>query len=740
MTATQVTAMCNIFTEVVGINMGNDTTLSAPQTTCTSTKRRTTRGCEVTGTTATMFESCTRKQTVTEITKFCTESVSAGVTYTPCTKTATTVFEGCSVTATTTSVIDDVCQAQVTLAPDDPQGEFGMLPGNTSNATCPYFPGVNVTVLDDQGADGQSNATCPIPNGTRSSFDDDQGDDEPKSSCKLNDGTTLDSGSAPSCPFSNATLIQGPDGAEDGNMTASCPVNSTMVYEPDGALDSESAPSCNATFGFNMTMEQELGQGENGLKSNQSCPLGNSTLEVDNEQGEDRQPTEEGSCPVIPDGIILSPLADLGDYAPANESSCPALDSRFPISWLDEQGDDWEPPPAISTCLVPSIAIEAPTDNPAGSLSSSTQSKTTSKADCHYPKVESLGSCTLVNVIEKTTKNAPATSSSWSRTCVSQTPGQSVKAITRCDTPVCPNWQASTTLTTASVNTEPLFTFVDPSLSPLPSQPVQLSSLAPARCSCTITAVSGDRTCIRPKTCPNSDCMWPRNTNMGRCEYVAASTLNLVDIPANTPLAPVDTSIHGSLEPYPDIDYRVCGGQGSTMIDAMPGCNTDRICPNQVGFVTQTWPAVTAADCRKTCGLPRLPWLESCNLATGTFTTTIDGDRLSSRVTFCTCNKVSETGHKASSYVISTVSRECNGIYMCHNSFGFVEGKPKAHKRIERATTATTAAGPLLAVTTDATPGSAPPTAAEPTVLMAEWNGWEWNFCFINSTLSDTHG
>jgi hypothetical protein len=128
---------------------------------------------------------------------------------------------------------------------------------------------------------------------------------------------------------------------------------------------------------------------------------------------------------------------------------------------------------------------------------------------------------------------------------------------------------------------------------------------------------------------------------------------------------------------------------------------------------------VTPADCRKTRGLPRLPWFESCNLATGTFTTTIDGDLLSSRVTFCTCNKVSETGHEASSYVISTVSRECNGIYMCHNSVGFIEGKPKAHKRIERATTAT-AAGPLLAVTTDATPGSVPTAAAEPTVLMAE--------------------
>ena len=106
-----------------------------------------------------------------------------------------------------------------------------------------------------------------MPNGTRTSFEDDQGDDEPKSSCKPGNGTTIDSGSAPLCPLSNAALIQGPDGAEDGNMTASCPMDSTTVYEPDGALDSDTALSCNATFGFNMTVEQELGQGEHGLQS-----------------------------------------------------------------------------------------------------------------------------------------------------------------------------------------------------------------------------------------------------------------------------------------------------------------------------------------------------------------------------------------------------------------------------------------------------------------------------------------
>jgi hypothetical protein len=195
---------------------------------------------------------------------------------------------------------------------------------------------------------------------------------------------------------------------------------------------------------------------------------------------------------------------------------------------------------------------------------------------------------------------------------------------------------------------------------------------------------------------------------MGRCEYAPVSTIKSIGF----------TSKYLSLELDPDIDYCVCGGQGSTMIDAMDGCNTERICPNQLAFVTHTWPAVTQSDCRHTRGLPRLPWFESCNIATGTFTSTADDGHaiMSSRVTFCTCNKVSET---ASSYVLSTVSG-CKGIYMCHNMVGFVEPESKTSKRmLERATTAT-AAGPVLAVTTDATPGSVPTTEAEPTISMAE--------------------
>jgi hypothetical protein len=293
-TATQITAMCNIFTQWQVMGMGSGSTLSAPQTTCTSTKRRVTQGCAVVPLTTTIFDSCTKTQTATDFTKYCTESVSNGVTFTPCTRTVSTVFEGCSVTATTTSVIDDSCQAEVTLAPDDPQGEFGTLPDMSSNETCPYFPGVNVTVLDDQGTDGQQNGTCQPLNGTRTTMDDDQGDNDGKQSCQLNNGTMADGGTGSSCPVNNATMVQGPDGAEVGNMTNSCPLNNTIILEPDGAMDNDTSPSCdNPALSMNLTMEQDLGQGEDGV-AEQSCALpSNSTLEVDNDQGEDSEHCED---------------------------------------------------------------------------------------------------------------------------------------------------------------------------------------------------------------------------------------------------------------------------------------------------------------------------------------------------------------------------------------------------------------------------------------------------------------
>lgn len=354
MTATDVTAFCNVVTQFG--NFGNTSSFAAPQTTCTSTKKRVTEGCTVKATTTSVFDSCSKTQTATDVTKFCTESVSGGVTYTPCTKTASTVFEGCSVTATTTSVVDEACQAMVTLAPDDPQGEFGSL---QKNDTCPFYPGVEISPLDDQGQDGQKeNDTCPLFNGTRPSIDDDQGDDGTMS-CKAKNGTSTGSGKGGSCPATMANLVQGPDGAEDGSE--SCPMNNTITYEPEGDLEGDDAPSCNASMSsMNVTLDMDLSQGEDGVAP-QSCSLdSNSTLEVDNEQGEDGP--SEGGCPVPPAGMIISPLADQGDYAPMNDS-CPMLDPRFPISPMDEQGDD--PRPKVSACPIPNITIEELPDDPA---------------------------------------------------------------------------------------------------------------------------------------------------------------------------------------------------------------------------------------------------------------------------------------------------------------------------------------------------------------------------------------
>lgn len=327
------------------------------------------------------------------------------------------------------------------------------------------------------------------------------------------------------------------------------------------------------------------------------------------------------------------------------------------------------------------------------------------------------------------TKNAPVTSSSWSCTCASQTSGQEVKVITRCDKPACPNFEASTTMTSTVIDTRPLFTFNDPSLSPLPSAPPgQGSPHDPARCSCTITTLSGDRTCIRPETCASSECIWPTNTNIGRCTYLSASVLAMgLDDPSG-PIPVWDIPTFVNLHPYPDIDYCVCPNQANQMVEPMSGCNTDysRICPNQVDLVTHTWSRVTPLRCLS--ALPRLTWFESCALATQVYSGvrrdgagSIKGEEITKTSTFCKCNKVGETEEADSTYVLSTVKRDCDGGYLCHNSQGFITPwKSSAEKRIvpEPATIAT-AVGPLLAVTTEATPGSAPTMAAEPTVLMA---------------------
>jgi hypothetical protein len=347
--------------------------------------------------------------------------------------------------------------------------------------------------------------------------------------------------------------------------------------------------------------------------------------------------------------------------------------------------------------------------------------------------------------------------STWSCTCAFQTSGQDVKAITRCGTPMCPNWQPSTTRTGKSVNTEPLFTFHDPA-PPLTFGPASCRCPKPTRdgvglcstvhnsyfsgaiaegyhCACESTkvvdyaTVCGQAMCPNlkedyepPTTCADSDCAWPTNTNWGHCAYAAVSTLSFQ--------GPVGV-IHNQqwvLEPYPDMDYCACQGDSVSVVEPVSNCDkSSRVCPNQAGLVTPSWTTAFATPLGCPSELPKLPDFESCALTTFIGTTTFWSNLLEQNErytsTFCKCNKASESGSKASTFAIPTVARDCDGGYVCHNSVGFVTGKAKALKRtlLERATTATaTATGPLLADTTGATPGSVPTTAAEPTILMAE--------------------
>jgi hypothetical protein len=485
-TATHITAFCNIVTQVPGSGNGSSAT-SAPRTTCTSTKEEVTQGCSVKGTTTSEFDSCSQTQTATEFTKYCTESVSDGKTYTPCTKTVSTVFEGCSVTATTTSVIDEACHAMVTFAPDDPQGEFGSLP--PQNDTCPYLSSVNISPSDDQGQDGmKGNGTCPIWNGTRPSFDNDQGSDEPRT-----------------CSMSN----------------------DTMVLE----------------LGF-------LDQGQDGFL-NQSCPIGTDlTIVVDAEQGEDGN--AEQNCPAIPEGVIITPLADQGTYESTN-ASCPLLNPRFPISPMDEQSDDWDPQ-----------VKEIPDDPPEKSYSELTN-------PCAPPTSSRLGKCSTVFP-----KKFPAQATGVvdvkrlvSCACESQTKGQTVEISNVCGTPMCPN--SVRTVTGIAAPTKPPITtdsFVH-------SEQTSEYSYPPITCNCDVPTIPELSACSRktkagtpnpganpmawggahditfcgcesgsrshagttvcdqfvcpndpeletPTPCPRGACAWPTNEKLGKCSSKTA--------------------------------------------------------------------------------------------------------------------------------------------------------------------------------------------------------------------------
>lgn len=651
--ATQVTELCNVITQLMGKRDGS--TLSAPRTTCTSTRRHVTFGCEVTPGTTTILDSCTMTQTATDFTKFCTVSISAGLTHTPCTKTVSTVVQGCLVTATTTSVIDNACKAKVTFAPDDPQGEFGFIPANNANDTCPFFPGLNVTALDDQGSDGQEqNDTCQMPNGTRTSIDDDQGDGEVAQSCGASNGTMAD---GPSCPTSNATLVQGPDGAEDGieSTNGSCSLNNTISIEPDGALDNDTAPSCSIS------------------------------PEVDNEQGEDGEGGHEQSCPVVPDGMIISPLADLGDYAPTN-GSCPLLDGRFPISWLDEQGDDW-----ITTggsCPVPNITIEPLPDDPEESGDSSpvrssdwssllSDVSQMASSACQPPQISGLGSCSLVFAenavpedmeavgrlqtmdpasalthITALTATSGLSTYPWSCSCAFQTSGKPVvNVVTVCSTLMCPNFASEIDITlTTTRNTDPLFTFTVPK-----------------------------ETSTEHST---SECEEPYDPQLGQCTLMTVGTWE--GVRAHTTLP----------------NYCVCADQGTSTVDLTKGCDGTLVCPNQRDLVTGPASGILLPETACLTQLPSLSFFRSCGL-------TMEHGEI-----FCACNG---NDKEASIWTVEAITRpeKCRG-YLCPNSMPFKMETFDRHINEAQQAPAVTRVDSLVTITTDATPGSIP-TAAKHT-------------------------
>jgi hypothetical protein len=291
-------------------------------------------------------------------------------------------------------------------------------------------------------------------NGTRPSFDDDQGSDEPKT-CRLKNGTATHGSAGGSCPILNATLIQGPDGAEDGSE--SCKIsNDTTVLE----------------LGF-------LDQGQDGFL-NQSCPIGtNLTMIVDAEQGEDG--SQEESCPAIPEGVIITPLADQGTHELTN-ATCPLLDPKFPISPMDEQSDDWHP--QVNACLAPNITIEELPDDPPETGSS--------KNTCVPPTSSGLGKCSTVvpNKVPLQGTRVFDINRLISCACESQTKGQTIKVSDVCGTPMCPN----SVITRAPSIT---ISFASPKPKLVPSDQPSEHTYPPITCNCDVSEIPELGACSR---------------------------------------------------------------------------------------------------------------------------------------------------------------------------------------------------------------------------------------------------
>lgn len=159
---------------------------------------------------------------------------------------------------------------------------------------------------------------------------------------------------------------------------------------------------------------------------------------------------------------------------------------------------------SVHSPYIPNMNIKDIPNDPTEPTSSSTTEISTT--DCGYPLVDNLGKCTLVmpqtgkhlvptpvlswlsivaSAMRTTSLTSTPPASSWSCTCAGQTQGQVVNATTKCGTPMCPNWQTTTTRTTTRIDTRPLFTFTDPPLLTFPR----------ASCACSKPTVSGVGLC-----------------------------------------------------------------------------------------------------------------------------------------------------------------------------------------------------------------------------------------------------
>lgn len=578
-------------------------------------------------------------------------------------------------------------------------------------------------------------------------------------------------------------------------------MNFTMPLEPDGILEGEDAPSCNATVGFNITYEIELGQGEDGYR-NQSCSL-NTTLEVDNEQGEDGERDESGEdggrggrksgCPVPPDGVIISPLADQGDYAPMNESSCPDLDPRFPVSPLDEQGDYLRP--EVSSCPISNITIKELPDDPdeqdfssslqksktpsaskskitassTSSVNSTLQSEawsafiskltaSTTFTECAPPKVSTLGDCSLLVPME-IIRSKPSKGFAWSCGCENQQ-RRTVSPTVVCGETMCPNhvWKSASSSSEESVSHPPdlpTLTPVKTSEEPLPG-PKTTSTYTPCQCFVPTNTQYGSgssKTFTLPRLGGPHQNPWPKTVSC-ECDYDGEKTkvpLQTVcgekvcpkpvgqtsiavpdDCPESACVPPLDTEFgqcHLRTYEYTKKGESMtgyacnCNMQPSTRVNLASDCSGGPVCTNQKHLVTRVpgWTDIVPQGEQTLACWSYLPSLLFFELPMQTVAPFLEGD------VACMCD-VADDPDAESPHSFRPPFKGCGGSWLCPNS---------DHLKVERRSAGlndsfavedgtwhgsglqlpatATAVGPLMPVVTDATPGSIPLAAIEPT-------------------------